>query len=88
MSEVKSKYCVDVVVIGGGFAGLAAGIEARLAGASVLLVEKMARPGAIQSSPAKAPSPPIVSGVRRKRSCRRQSSRSRWWRTAEKQRWQ
>jgi succinate dehydrogenase/fumarate reductase flavoprotein subunit len=37
MSEVKSKYCVDVVVIGGGFAGLAAGIEARLAGASVLL---------------------------------------------------
>ena len=53
MSEVKSKYCVDVVVIGGGFAGLAAGIEARLAGASVLLVEKMARPGAIQSSPAK-----------------------------------
>jgi flavocytochrome c len=45
MSEVKSKYCVDVVVIGGGFAGLAAGIEAQLAGASVLLVEKMARPG-------------------------------------------
>lgn len=44
-SEVKSEYCADVVVIGGGFAGLAAGIEARLAGASVLLVEKMARPG-------------------------------------------
>ena len=36
---------MDVIVIGGGFAGLAAGIEARLAGASVLLVEKMARPG-------------------------------------------
>ncbi len=45
MSEVQSESCVDVVVIGGGFAGLAAGIEARLAGASVLLVEKMARPG-------------------------------------------
>jgi succinate dehydrogenase/fumarate reductase flavoprotein subunit len=45
MSEMQYESCVDVVVIGGGFAGLAAGIEARLAGASVLLVEKMARPG-------------------------------------------
>ena len=34
----------DVVVVGAGFAGFAAGIEARLAGASVLLVEKMAAP--------------------------------------------
>lgn len=45
MSNIKSDFCVNVVIIGGGFAGLAAGIEARLAGASVLLVEKMARPG-------------------------------------------
>ena len=41
MNNDQSGYSVDVVVIGGGFAG----IEARLAGASVLLVEKMARPG-------------------------------------------
>jgi len=45
MSNIESDLCVNVVVIGGGFAGLAAGIEARIAGASVLLVEKMARPG-------------------------------------------
>jgi len=45
MNNDQSGYSVDVVVIGGGFAGLAAGIEAQLAGASVLLVEKMARPG-------------------------------------------
>lgn len=45
MSHIDADFCVDVVVIGGGFAGLAAGVEARLAGASVLLVEKMARPG-------------------------------------------
>jgi succinate dehydrogenase/fumarate reductase flavoprotein subunit len=50
MGSLKSEFCVDVVVIGAGFAGLAAGIEARLAGASVLLVEKMAGQGAIQSS--------------------------------------
>ena len=41
MNNDQSGYSVDVVVIGGGFAG----IEARLTGASVLLVEKMARPG-------------------------------------------
>ena len=45
MSNIESESCVNVMVIGGGFAGLAAGVEARLAGASVLLVEKMARPG-------------------------------------------
>jgi succinate dehydrogenase/fumarate reductase flavoprotein subunit len=45
MSNIESDLCLDVVVIGGGFAGLSAGIEARLAGASVMLVEKMARPG-------------------------------------------
>jgi len=45
MSNSESDLRVNVVIIGGGFAGLAAGIEARMAGASVLLVEKMARPG-------------------------------------------
>ena len=35
----------DVVVIGSGFAGLAAAIEARLAGASVVVLEKMMAPG-------------------------------------------
>jgi len=36
---------VDVVVIGSGFAGLAAAIEARNAGASVIILEKMKAPG-------------------------------------------
>jgi hypothetical protein len=36
---------VDVVVVGSGFAGLAAAVEARRAGAAVLVVEKMASPG-------------------------------------------
>lgn len=35
----------DVVVVGAGFAGLAAAIEARKAGASVLVIEKMKAPG-------------------------------------------
>lgn len=35
----------DVVVIGAGFAGLAAAIEARNAGASVMILEKMKAPG-------------------------------------------
>ncbi len=35
----------DVVVIGSGFAGLAAAIEARNAGASVIILEKMLAPG-------------------------------------------
>jgi flavocytochrome c len=35
----------DVVVVGAGFAGLAAAIEARKAGASVLVIEKMRAPG-------------------------------------------
>jgi flavocytochrome c len=45
MSKSQSEFSVDVLVIGGGFAGLAAGVEALSAGATVLLVEKMARPG-------------------------------------------
>ncbi|UCE35771.1 MAG: FAD-dependent oxidoreductase, partial [Deltaproteobacteria bacterium] len=36
---------VDVVVIGSGFAGLTAAIEARNAGASVIILEKMKAPG-------------------------------------------
>jgi flavocytochrome c len=35
----------DVVVVGAGFAGLAAAIEARRSGASVLVIEKMKAPG-------------------------------------------
>ncbi|PKM69526.1 MAG: flavocytochrome c [Firmicutes bacterium HGW-Firmicutes-19] len=35
----------DVLIVGSGYAGLSAAIEARLAGASVLIVEKMAAPG-------------------------------------------
>ena len=35
----------DIVVIGSGFAGLAAAIEARQAGASVIVLEKMRTPG-------------------------------------------
>lgn len=35
----------EVLVVGSGYAGLSAAIEARLAGASVLVVEKMAAPG-------------------------------------------
>jgi len=36
---------VDIVVVGSGFAGLAAAIEARNSGASVLVLEKMKAPG-------------------------------------------
>lgn len=39
------SYRVDVIVIGSGFAGLAAAIEATEAGASVAVVEKMMAPG-------------------------------------------
>ena len=35
----------DVVIVGAGFAGLAAAIEARLAGASVVVLDKMKTPG-------------------------------------------
>ena len=45
MSNIESDFCVNMVIIWGDFADLAAGIEARLTGASVLVVEKMARSG-------------------------------------------
>ena len=46
-TQVPRKWdeTVDVIIIGSGFAGLAAAIEARKAGASVLVVEKMAFTG-------------------------------------------
>ena len=46
-TKVPQKWdeTVDVIIIGSGFAGLAAAIEARKAGASVLVVEKMAFTG-------------------------------------------
>jgi flavocytochrome c len=42
--SARNRAC-DVVVVGAGFAGLAAAIEARIAGASVLVIEKMKAPG-------------------------------------------
>jgi succinate dehydrogenase/fumarate reductase flavoprotein subunit len=45
MGAQQDVVDVDVVVIGAGGAGLAAAIEARAAGASVLLLEKNERPG-------------------------------------------
>ncbi len=42
---VKWDETVDVIVVGSGFAGLAAAIEAHDAGASVMILEKMAKPG-------------------------------------------
>ncbi len=43
--DVKWDETVDLVIIGSGFAGLAAAIEARKAGASVAVLEKMRTPG-------------------------------------------
>ena len=46
--EPKSKIAReewDVVVVGAGFAGLCAALEAKEKGAKVLLIEKMGRPG-------------------------------------------
>ena len=36
---------VDIVIVGSGFAGLAAAIEAHDAGSSVKIIEKMDKPG-------------------------------------------
>lgn len=41
-SKQKWDETVDVIVIGSGFAGLAAAIEAKKAGANVVVLEKMA----------------------------------------------
>jgi flavocytochrome c len=43
MSDLPIR--TDILVVGSGYAGLSAAIEAKLAGASVLVVEKMAAPG-------------------------------------------
>ena len=40
-----TEYTTDIVVVGGGIAGLAAAIEAREAGADVILLEKLGRVG-------------------------------------------
>lgn len=46
-SEIPSRWdeSYDVVIVGSGFAGLAAAIEAKNAGSSVLVIEKMPVPG-------------------------------------------
>lgn len=46
----KTEYCCDVLVVGGGFAGLMAAISAREAGKSVVLIDK-GRPGFSGLSP-------------------------------------
>lgn len=47
MKGVKKVEVYDVVVIGAGPAGLAAGLEAKKAGAEVLIIERERRPGGI-----------------------------------------
>jgi NADPH-dependent 2,4-dienoyl-CoA reductase/sulfur reductase-like enzyme len=46
-NDFPSKWdeTVDVIVIGSGFAGLSAAIEAHDAGSSVKIIEKMEKPG-------------------------------------------
>ena len=47
MNSIPEKWnrTVDVLIVGTGFAGLSAAIEAYDAGASVILLEKMSQPG-------------------------------------------
>ena len=48
----KWDETVDVIVIGSGFAGLAAAIEAKKAGANVVVLKRCPRPAATRSSTA------------------------------------
>jgi len=45
VNDSNIAQCFDVIVIGTGFAGLAAAIEAKRAGASVCMLEKMKAAG-------------------------------------------
>lgn len=44
-SDIRWNETADVIVVGSGFAGLTAAVEARNSGASVIVIEKMRAPG-------------------------------------------
>lgn len=46
--EIIQKDCYDVIVVGGGIAGVSAAVSAARNGASVLLIEKSINLGAYQ----------------------------------------
>ena len=54
----------DVIVVGSGFAGLAAAIEAKKAGANVIVLEKMPTPAETQSLTEEFLQPPAVRSKR------------------------